>query len=608
MSRATTRGRYVAALALSLCGWAALCGPASAQAAAATSSPAPDLTAVPGSPFSTGTTNQDSSTSLSYSPNGDLLAVADRFGNGTGGGALSILSVSNTGALTPIADSPFATEGSPDAVAFDPKGQYLAVDNAVTTLPNSNDECGACVSMYSVASDGTPTLITDSTAAGNDTDSQIEGIAFAPDGNVLVASTPFALISFSVAGNGDLSLVSNVDLPGNDEASGSIAVSPDGSLVAITDIGSNSVDLLSLSGGTLKFLNSTPSGTTPQSVAFSPNGDFLAVANRDSGNTSMFTVGAGGLTPVAGSPFTDTDPRDDDPIAVAFNPAGWLAVLDGDTYLTTFTVEADGALQEPGTVDGSAIGNEPTTLVFSPSGQFLDALDHAYGDIYAFAGLAPPTATILKPANGGTYDLGQVVPTSFTCADSTGAPGIASCTDSNGTTGGSGKLNTAAVGSHTYSVTAVSRDGLSSTAKITYTVIPAAVGNAGPVTVSGNTAKTTLSCTGAASQSCSMTMSVTVQETLSGSKIVAVKALAAKKKPKRTVKTIVIGSVSVKLTGGTKKTVKLTLNSKGRALVTKRHSVPAQVEVTQGKKLLRSQRVTFKQPKRKPKRKAHLLR
>ena len=305
--------------------------------------------------------------------------------------------------------------------------------------------------------------------------------------------------------------------------------------------------------------------------------------------------------------FTDTDPRDDDPIAVAFNPAGWLAVLDGDTYLTTFTVDADGALQEPGTVDGTAIGNEPTTLAFSPSGQFLDALDYAYGDIYAFAGLAPPTAAILKPANGGTYDLGQVVPTSFTCADSTGAPGIASCTDSNGTTGGSGKLNTSAVGSHTYSVTAVSRDGLSSTAKITYAVIPAAVGKAGPVTVSGTTAKTTLSCTGSSTQTCSLTVSATVQETLSGSKVVAVKALATKAKPKRTVKTVAIGSVSITLRGGSKKTVKLTLNSLGRALVAKHHSLPALVRAMQGKKLLRSQRVTFKQPTRKPKRKPHLL-
>jgi 6-phosphogluconolactonase (cycloisomerase 2 family) len=623
----TPKVRYLAALALiitGVCSWTTLSGSASAQNAADTTATAPTLTPVPGPPFfSTGTTNQDSSVSLSYSPNGDLLAVADRFGNGTGAGALSMLSVSNTGALTPVTDSPFATPADPSDAVFDPDGQYLAVANATDMLGNSL--CSACVSMYSVASDGTPTLITGSTAAGYDTDSQIEDIAFAPDGNVLVAATPSAILSFSVAGNGDLSLVSNIDLPDSEYATGNISVSPDGKLVAITDTGSN-VELYSLSGSTLTYLNSTPSGTTPMGLAFSPSGDLLAVANRDSGNTSMFTVGAGGLTPVTGSPFTDTDPRDDDPVAVAFNPAGWLAVLGGDAYLTTFTVEADGALQEPGTVDDDAIGNEPTTLVFSPSGQFLDALDYAYGDIYAFAGLAPPAATIKTPAGGGTYTVGEKVPTSFSCADSTGAPGIASCTDSNGATNGVGALNTSAPGTDTYTVTAVSQDGLSSTAKITYTVsgaattttstssttatttttttttqTPAPPATGGPVTVSGTTASTTLSCKGTPAQTCSLTVSATVLETLSGSKVLGVTA-SAKKKPKTTKKTVVIGTVSVKLKGGTKKTVKLTLNKAGKALVDKHHSLKAQIKITEGKTVLRSQRVTFKQPKHKPRR------
>jgi 6-phosphogluconolactonase (cycloisomerase 2 family) len=623
MGWATHRARYLSTLALvigGICGWAALSGSASAQSATETTSTAPSLTDVPGESFSTGATAQDSSESLSYSSNGDFLAVADRLASG-GDGAVSILSVSNTGALTPIEGSPFATAAEPSGAVFDPDGEYLAVANAVTTLPNSNDECGACVSMYSVASDGTPTLITASTAAGYDTDSQIEGIAFAPDGNVLVASTPFALISFSVAGNGDLSLVSNVGLPENGEASGSIAVSPDGGLVAITDIGNNSVDLYSLGGGTLTYLNATPVGTTPQSVAFSASGDLLAVANRDSGNISMFNVGSGGLTPVAGSPFTDPDGRADDPIAVAFDPAGWLGVVEGDAYLATYSVEADGALQEPGTVDDSAIGNEPTTLVFSPSGQFLDALDYAYGEIYAFAGLAPPTATIKTPTTGDSYTVGQKVATSFSCADSTGAPGIASCTDSNGATSGIGALNTSAAGTETYSVTAVSQDGLSSTAQITYTVsgtattttstttttkttpttttqTPTPPATGGPVTASGTTASTTLSCKGTSAQTCSLTVSATVQETLSGSKILAVAASAKKKKLKTTKKTVVIGTISIKLKGGKKKTVKLTLNKTGEALVAKHHSLKAQVKITEGKKVLRSQNVTFKRPKR----------
>ena len=597
MLRAKTRGRYVArVVALGLCAWAGMCGLASAQRPAAASIAPPALTTVPSSPFSTG---GEASSSISYSPDGTFVAVANRQASGTSGGSLSMLSVSGTGALTPVEGSPFATTGGPNAVAFDPDGKFLVVANAETELPD-HSLCGACLSTYSVGTDGSLNLITGSIAGSNDYE-DIEQIAFSPDGNVVVASTATELLSFSLADNGDLSLVDEASLPENGILSGGIAVSPDGKLVAVSDTGTNKVDLYSLSGGQLSYLSSTPSGETPQGVAFSPDGDLLAAANSNSSNVSLFTVGSTALVPVTDSPFTQPDDPDDDPVAVAFNRDGWLAIVNGDSYLTVHAIGADDELEEPGTTYGP-IGNLPGSPIFSPSGQFLDIVDNEYSQVYVFAGLAPPTATILKPATGGTYDLGAVVPTSFTCADGTGAPGIASCTDSNGATGGGGKLNTSAVGSHTYSVTAVSRDGLSSTAKITYAVLPPAVGTAGPVTTSGNTAKTTLRCSGASSQSCSMTMSVSVQETLSGSKIVAVNALATRARPRRTVKTVVIGSVSVKLTGGTNKTVTLTLNSEGRALVTKRHSVPAQVKVTQGKKLLRSQRVTFKQPKRKPKR------
>lgn len=57
----------------------------------------------------------------------------------------------------------------------------------------------------------------------------------------------------------------------------------------------------------------------------------------------------------------------------------------------------------------------------------------------------------------------------FSCTDAAGGGGIASCVDQNGHLSGS-PIDTSTVGSHAFTVTATSRDGLSGTASVTYTI------------------------------------------------------------------------------------------------------------------------------------------
>ena len=85
----------------------------------------------------------------------------------------------------------------------------------------------------------------------------------------------------------------------------------------------------------------------------------------------------------------------------------------------------------------------------------------------------PPAASIGSPADNQSFGLNQSVATSFSCGEGSGGPGIQSCTDSNGASGGTGTLDTTTSGSHTYSVTATSSDGQTATATIDYTVATA---------------------------------------------------------------------------------------------------------------------------------------
>jgi hypothetical protein len=80
-----------------------------------------------------------------------------------------------------------------------------------------------------------------------------------------------------------------------------------------------------------------------------------------------------------------------------------------------------------------------------------------------------PGAQILSPAAGGAYGLQDSVATSFSCT------GVSTrCADSSGSSSGTGTLDTATAGSHSYTVTASGPQAAPATATISYTVDKAA--------------------------------------------------------------------------------------------------------------------------------------
>jgi hypothetical protein len=78
-----------------------------------------------------------------------------------------------------------------------------------------------------------------------------------------------------------------------------------------------------------------------------------------------------------------------------------------------------------------------------------------------------PKATITVPASGAKYRRGTTLRALFKCADGAEAPGITSCTGSNGN---GSRLNTTTPGVHTFTVTARSSDGQIVSNTVKYTI------------------------------------------------------------------------------------------------------------------------------------------
>ena len=134
----------------------------------------------------------------------------------------------------------------------------------------------------------------------------------------------------------------------------------------------------------------------------------------------------------------------------------------------SLTMEGDGAFTYT-PAPGYSGADSFTYRATDPSGDYATA-------VVTLRVAAAPSASISAPAGGGTYVVGQSVPTNFSCSEGAGGTGLSSCNDSSGTNtanGGAGHLDTSTLGAHTYTVSAVSKGGLAGSASVDYTVVTA---------------------------------------------------------------------------------------------------------------------------------------
>ncbi len=125
---------------------------------------------------------------------------------------------------------------------------------------------------------------------------------------------------------------------------------------------------------------------------------------------------------------------------------------------TSCTVSADITTNTSGTYTDSTGPVSTTEAGASPSGATasLSVYDN-------------PTVTVTSPKNNAVFKFGQHVRARYTCADAAGAPGIQDC---EGDVPDGHDIPTTTVGPQTFTVTAVSADGGTTTTTINYTVLP----------------------------------------------------------------------------------------------------------------------------------------
>jgi len=257
------------------------------------------LTPVAGSPFPTGGEGI-AGISVSATPDGRFLMAANNTGIAH---SITVFSIAADGALTPIAGSPFPTQSRPVGMKVTPNGKFLAVAE-----PWAEPEVQG-MEMFSIAApDGALTSLGEFAPTGFPSGVDVDcSTSFLYGGE---ASKSTTVDAYNIALDGSLTpLAGSPFMPGVGSNSNVVLLSPDDKTLFVSNQESNTITVFRVaSSGSLSLLSGSPFSMNhpaygPSGMATSQDGTLLYVASF-SGVVSVFSVATdGNLTEVAGSPF-----------------------------------------------------------------------------------------------------------------------------------------------------------------------------------------------------------------------------------------------------------------------------------------------------------------
>jgi hypothetical protein len=217
---------------------------------------------------------------------------------------------------------------------------------------------------------------------------------------------------------------------------------------------------------------SAGAGTNPSSATFSPNGQLLITTNESKDTVTVFNVAANGAlsirqTAVASASVPSATRQ------ATFHPSGKLVAIanpsvsgaGGNVRLSAF--DANNFLTALDDIDTLFVAS---SVDFNPRGDLLAVVVRALQSVYIYK-VGAPTITLNNATTVGPPLPDFPFKRAFTCADAPYAPGIASCVDQDGGASGVNVLDVSSLGPHSYTVTATSLDGQTTTVTHDYTVI-----------------------------------------------------------------------------------------------------------------------------------------
>ncbi len=305
---------------------------------------------------------------------------------------ISGFSVAASGALTPIAGSPFVTGGAGSSVTcFGLDRMVVSTVDNLLFISNSGDQT---ISVFQInPTTGALTIAPGSPVASGLAADGCGGMSLAatPDGHFLMASSNGSIQSFNVAASGALT-PALLSTPAAPATSVGMKISSDGKYLALSN--ETSVSMYTIDPNTSALTSVATSPFARQSTGlisgleFSCAVDTLYASESSFGSsaiTDAWSIGAatsaapGALTPVAGSPLLT--PGLNDSNAIALSPDGnRLFTTDQlNGKIASFNVAAGGGLTSIGNFNGVGSVHVPTGLTVDAAGAFLYVADDTFG-------------------------------------------------------------------------------------------------------------------------------------------------------------------------------------------------------------------------------------